>query len=211
MSQPEVRFPLGRTARLAVFASGAGSNLASLLRAFPPTASNQGALAEVALVVSDRPGCGALDLAKAAGVRTVVHPFKPDRASFEAHSGAALASERIDAIALAGFMRILSPAFTSAWRGRLLNVHPSLLPKHPGLNAVKAALAAGDRVAGCSVHWVDAGVDTGPVLAQAELAVLEGDTEASLHDRIRALEHRLYPATLQSLFAGAFEDQRGRL
>lgn len=207
MHRPEAKFPLGRVANLAVFASGAGSNLQSLLAAFPHQSAAD-ALGRVMLVVSDRPEAGALELARIASVPTLAQSFKPSRAHFEAVIQDALQQASIDLVLLAGFMRILSGSFTDAWRGRLLNIHPSLLPAHPGLHAVAAALQAGDFESGCTVHLVDAGVDTGPVLAQARVPIAQDDTEATLHARIRTAEHGLYPQTVRRLLEGAFETQR---
>lgn len=197
-------FPLGRPARVAVFASGRGSNLAALLAAFPPmpaTASGAGD-ASVALVISDRPDAGALEVARAVGVTAVHLPFGRDRAAFEVAAQHELDGHRIDLIALAGFMRILSPGFTATWRGRLLNVHPSLLPDFPGLHAVRQALAAGVDRTGCTVHFVDAGVDTGPAIERRSVRVLSGDDENTLQARIQAAEHLAYPAAVRAVLRG---------
>jgi len=201
------RFPLGRTARLAVFASGRGSNLAALLAAFPPVpeaaAADEAATeASVALVVCDRAEAGALALARAAGVPAAHLPFGRDRTSFEAAAQRELERHRIDLIALAGFMRILSPGFAAAWRGRLLNIHPSLLPAFPGLHAVRQALAAGVDRSGCTVHFVDAGVDTGPAIERRDVPVLRGDDEDALQARIQAEEHLAYPAAVRAVLRG---------
>jgi phosphoribosylglycinamide formyltransferase 1 len=196
----------GRPARLAVFASGRGSNLAALLAAFPPFGAvrvgPEAADAAVCLVVSDRAGAGALELARAAGVTALHLPFGRDRDAFEAAAERELARAGIDLIALAGFMRILSPAFVERWAGRVLNVHPSLLPAFPGLHAVRQALEAGVSRSGCTVHLVDAGVDTGPVIAREEVPVLPDDDEATLQARIQAAEHRTYPAAVRALLRG---------
>ena len=220
-------FPLGRPARLAVFASGRGSNLAALLAAFPPQGvahgvahggatggATGGADAEgrIALVVSDRADAGALGLARAAGVEALHLPFGRDRHAFEEAAGDALARRRIDLVLLAGFMRVLSPAFVDAWRGRLLNVHPSLLPAFPGLHAVERALAAGATHAGCTVQFVDAGVDTGPVIGQRAVAVLPDDDVEALRERIQAAEHQLFPACARAVLRGErrWHDPEGR-
>jgi phosphoribosylglycinamide formyltransferase-1 len=206
-------FPLGRTARLAVFASGRGSNLAALMAAFPPAPepaagdANAAAVgtateASVALVVCDRAGAGALELARAGGVPAVHLPFGRDRASFEAAAQRELERYGIDLVALAGFMRILSPGFAAAWRGRLLNIHPSLLPDFPGLHAVRQALAAGVDRSGCTVHFVDAGVDTGPVIERRDVPVLGDDDEEALQARIQAVEHVAYPAAVRAVLRG---------
>jgi phosphoribosylglycinamide formyltransferase 1 len=194
----------GRPARLAVLASGRGSNLAALLAAFPPEATAATpADATVALVISDRREAGALALARAAGVPALHLPFGRDRAAFEAAAHEALREAAIDVVALAGFMRILSPTFVAHWHGRLLNVHPSLLPAFPGLHAVGQALAAGVHTAGCTVHFVDAGVDTGPVVVRRAVPVLPGDDEATLQARIQAAEHLAYPEAVRAVVRGA--------
>lgn len=185
-------FPLGRPARLAVFASGRGSNLASLLAAFP----KGGELGRVVLVVSNKADAPALEKARAAGVEAVYLPFAT-REAFEQGARGLLERWRVDLICLAGFMRLLSTEFVSAYAGRILNIHPSLLPAFPGLHAQRQALEAGVRETGCTVHWVDAGVDTGPVLVQRAVPVLPGDDEASLSARILAEEHRLYPEAVR--------------
>jgi len=197
-------FPLGRPARLAVFASGRGSNLAALMASFPPTRPGAAPAkdATVVLVVSDRRDAGALALARDAGVGAVHVAFGRDREGFEAAAQRELERHRVDLIALAGFMRVLSPAFAALWRGRLLNVHPSLLPAFPGLHAVRQALAAGVDRSGCTVHFVDAGVDTGPVIEQRGVPVLPGDDETTLQARIQAVEHEIYPAAVRAVLRG---------
>lgn len=211
MTDVRLRFPLGRTARIAVFASGRGSNLEALMAAFPPApkvaepdADTAGAAAEacVALVVCDRAEAGALGLARAAGVPAVHLPFGRDRDGFEAAAQRELERHGIDLIALAGFMRILSPGFAATWRGRLLNVHPSLLPSFPGLHAVRQALAAGVDRSGCTVHFVDAGVDTGPAIERRDVPVLVGDDEDALRARIQHVEHVAYPAAVRAVLRG---------
>ena len=204
MADDRPRFPLGRPARLAVFASGRGSNLAALMAAFPPVPGPATAAPEarVVVVVSDRREAGALALARGAGVSAVHLAFGRDRAGFEAAAQRELERHGVDLIALAGFMRVLSPSFTEAWRGRLVNVHPSLLPAFPGLHAVRQALAAGVDRSGCTVHFVDAGVDTGPVIERREVPVLPGDDEASLQARIQAQEHEALPAALRAVLRG---------
>jgi len=164
-------FPLGRPARLAVFASGRGTNLEALLEAFP-----QGhPLGEVVLVVSDNPEAFALERAKRRGVEAQVLPWRGRRA-FEEGALALLAERGVDAVLLAGFMRLLSPRFVVPWYGRLLNLHPSLLPDYPGLRVHERVLAAGERETGSTVHFVDQGMDTGPILLQGRVPVLPGDT-----------------------------------
>ena len=176
---------------LAVLASGSGTNLASLLDA----CANERIAARIEVVICNVPGARALERARDAGVPAVLldHKAFPDRASFDAALDAELARRGVDLVVLAGFMRMLGAAFVEEWEGRIVNVHPSLLPAFPGLAAPKQAIDAGVRVSGCTVHIVDAGQDTGPILAQAAVPVLPGDTEDSLRTRIQAQEHRLLP------------------
>jgi phosphoribosylglycinamide formyltransferase-1 len=203
---PEPVFPLGRAARLAVLASGQGSNLQALLDAFPPAGDDPDAA--VVVVVSDREGAFALERARRAGVAAQHVPYPRgadgalDRAGFERAAQAVLHEHAVDLVALAGFMRILSPAFVAHWSGRLLNVHPSLLPAHPGLHAVRQALAQGAPRTGCTVHFVDAGVDTGPVVLQRALAIAPDDDEASLQARVQREEHRAYPEAVRRVVRG---------
>ncbi|NBQ76796.1 MAG: phosphoribosylglycinamide formyltransferase, partial [Acetobacteraceae bacterium] len=136
--------------------------------------------------------------------------FKGDRAGFEAAMEAALARHGVEIIALAGFMRVLTADFVRRWEGRLINIHPSLLPAFPGLDTHARALAAGVRLHGCTVHLVTAGVDEGPILAQAAVPVLPNDTETSLAARVLAAEHQLYPAALSWLAAGHVRLEAGR-
>lgn len=187
--------------RLAVLASGRGSNLQAIL-----DARSAGLLpgVEVVAVVSDVPGAPALARADAAGVEALPIDRRgyPDRQAFEADLLLALSRRGVDAVALAGFMRLLSPRFLATFPDRVVNVHPSLLPAFPGLHAVRQALAYGVRVAGCTVHLVDEGTDTGPVLLQAAVAVEPDDTEERLAERILVEEHRLLPEALRLLAAG---------
>lgn len=193
-------FPVGRLARVAVFASGRGSNLASLLRAFPPGGDEP--LAAVRLVLSDRVNAAALERAREAGVPAMHVSFGRDRVAFETRSDALLREHAIDLVCLAGFMRVLSASFTERWEGRLLNVHPSLLPAFRGLHAQRQALAAGVHESGCTVHFVDAGVDTGHVIVQRRVQVLRGDDEASLAARILDQEHLAYPEAVRLVLRG---------
>jgi len=194
---PQGAFPLGRQARLAVLASGRGSNMLALLRAFPAT----NPLGRVALVISNIAGAEALESAQNAGVDAQYVPW-PDRAAFEEEAGRLLRDAEIDVVCLAGFMRLLSPAFVGAWAGRLVNVHPSLLPSFPGLDAHGQALRAGVAESGCSVHLVDAGVDSGPVILQRRVKVLPGDDSAALAARVLVEEHEAYPEALRRLLTG---------
>jgi phosphoribosylglycinamide formyltransferase 1 len=187
--------------RTAIFISGRGSNMAALLAA----ATEPGYPADVALVLSNRADAAGLARAAAAGVPTAVvesRAFRGDRAGFERAVEAELARHGVELVALAGFMRVLTPGFVERWQGRLVNIHPSLLPAFPGLDTHARALAAGVRLHGCTVHLVSAGVDEGPILAQAAVPVLEGDTAETLAARVLEQEHALYPAALAWLASG---------
>ncbi len=198
-------FPLGRPARLAVLASGRGTNLEALMEAFPPG----NPLGEVALVLSDNPGALALERARRRGVEAVALPWAGRRA-FEEEALALLAARRVDAVLLAGFMRLLSPRFVAPWYGRLLNIHPSLLPDYPGLRVHQRVLEAGEKETGSTVHFVDQGMDTGPILLQGRVPVLPGDTPEVLEARLLYLEHRLYPRAVRLLLLGlAFPPPEG--
>ena len=184
-------------------ASGRGSNLRAILEA----AERGECPVKVALVISDKPNAPALEIARAAGVAEVLH-LNPgdydDRQAFDAACGDAIERAGCTWIMLAGYMRILSDAFVHRFVGRIINIHPALLPAFPGANAVADALAHGVKVTGCTVHLVDEELDSGPILAQASVPVLDDDTVDSLHERIHAEEHRLYPATLKSLVEETF-------
>lgn len=190
-------FPLDRPARIAVLASGRGSNLEALLQAFGP----RDPVGRVTLVLSNRPAAGALGVARRYGVEAHHVPFAT-RDAFEREAGAVLSEAGIDLVCLAGFMRILSPDFVEALRGRLLNIHPSLLPAFRGLHAQRQALEAGAPESGCTVHFVDAGVDTGAVVVQRRVPVLPGDSERSLTERILVEEHRAYPEAVRRVLLG---------
>jgi phosphoribosylglycinamide formyltransferase-1 len=181
-------------ARLVVLASGGGSNLAALLAAHDDPAYG----ARVVGVVSDKPDAGALGLARDAGVASVVvapADFE-DRAAWNRGLAEAIAVFQPDWVVLAGFMRILAPSFVDRFAGRIVNTHPALLPSFPGAHGVRDALAYGVKVTGCTVHVVDAGVDTGPIIAQAAVPVVDGDDEASLHERIKVAERALLVETV---------------
>jgi phosphoribosylglycinamide formyltransferase-1 len=179
--------------RVAVLISGRGSNLKSLIDA------DQDAY-RIALVVSNVEDAGGLDHARAAGIPTFARSHKGlARAEFDALVDAQLRAHDIEAVALAGYMRILSPGFVEGWAGRMINIHPSLLPLYKGLDTHARAIAAGDAAGGCSVHLVTAGLDEGPVLAQARVPILPGDTPEALAARVLVEEHRLYPRALADL------------
>ncbi|WP_198377551.1 phosphoribosylglycinamide formyltransferase [Neoroseomonas rubea] len=196
-------------ARVAVLISGRGSNMAALLAA----AEDPAYPAEIALVLSNRADAAGLAHAAARGVPTAVvesRAYRGDRAAFEAAMEAEIARHGARIIALAGFMRVLTEGFVTRWEGRMINVHPSLLPAFPGLDTHERALAAGVRLHGCTVHLVTAGVDEGPILAQAAVPVLPGDDAASLAARVLDQEHRIYPAALGWLAAGRVRLADGR-
>jgi phosphoribosylglycinamide formyltransferase-1 len=187
--------------RLAVLVSGSGTNLQALLDAEQAGRLAPGA---IAVVVSNRPGVPALQRAEAAGKPAVCvdHRAHAGREAFEDALRGALRAHAVEAVVLAGFMRILGPRLLAAFPHRIVNTHPSLLPAFPGVDAVAQALAHGVKVTGCTVHFVDAGVDTGPIIAQACVPVLDGDDEQILHARIRAQEHALLPEVARMLAAG---------
>ncbi len=184
--------------RVAVLISGAGSNMAALIDA----AALAGVPFEVVLVLSNRPDAGGLALAEKRGVPTAVvdhAPFGRDRTAHEQAIQTALEAHGVEVVALAGYMRLLTPFLVGRWAGRMLNIHPSLLPKYPGLDTHARALAAGDTEAGCTVHLVTEGVDEGPLLGQARVPIQPDDTPASLARRVLAAEHQLYPRALADL------------
>ncbi|MGZ9812447.1 phosphoribosylglycinamide formyltransferase [Pseudoroseicyclus sp. H15] len=192
--------PERRPARVAILISGSGSNMVALADSM-----NGGHPAKPVLVVSNRSDAGGLQKAEARGIRTAVidhRPFLGDRAAFEAALTERLESAEPDVICLAGFMRVLTPAFIDAWSGRMLNIHPSLLPKYRGLDTHARALSAGDAEHGCTVHEVTAELDGGPILGQARLAIAPGETPDELAARVLPLEHRLYPAVLRRFVSG---------
>jgi phosphoribosylglycinamide formyltransferase-1 len=183
--------------RFAALVSGRGTNLQALLDA--PLAP-----AEIAVVVSNRPDAYALERARAAGVPAIVvdHKAHASRDAFEAALLDVLAAHRVEAVVLAGFMRILGARFVDAFPLRIVNTHPALLPAFPGVDAAAQAIAHGVKLAGVTVHFVDGGVDTGPIIAQRAVPVLPDDDAASLHHRIQREEHRLLPRVVQALAAG---------
>lgn len=182
------------THRLVVLISGSGTNLQAIMDAV-----DRGELgAKIALVLSNRADAGGLERARRAGLPTAVvsHRDYPDRESFDRAMIEAIDPVRPDTLALAGFMRILTPVFVSRYRGRMLNIHPSLLPRYPGLHTHARALENGDREHGCSIHFVTEELDGGPVVAQAPVPVYANDTEETLSKRVQSLEHVLYPLVL---------------
>jgi phosphoribosylglycinamide formyltransferase-1 len=187
--------------KTAVLASGSGTNLQSLIDHW-----QKGALApaELAVVGVNVPGCQALSRAEQAGIPTFVlsHKSFGSREEFDHALVAELRGRGIELVVLAGFMRVLTPTFLDAFSNRVINIHPALLPAFPGTHAQKQALDYGVQLSGCTVHFVDAGTDTGPIIAQAAVPVLPGDDEQSLGRRILAEEHRLLPAVVAAVAAG---------
>ncbi|MFN3211624.1 MAG: phosphoribosylglycinamide formyltransferase [Henriciella sp.] len=178
--------------RTAILISGRGTNMSAILEA----ASAADYPISPVIVLSNRPEAAGLEHASEAGTNTIVvdhKAFGKDREAFERAMQATLLDHNVEMIILAGFMRILTPWFVNLWSGRMINIHPSLLPKYPGLNTHQRAIDAADKEAGCSVHWVTEGVDEGDVIAQARVPVLPDDTADSLAARVLPAEHMLYP------------------
>lgn len=186
--------------RLGVLISGRGSNLQSLIDHF----SKPGALAEICIVISNKADAYGLVRAKAAGlpVLTIDHRAYADRTQFDAALDAALRDARIDLVCLAGFMRLLTTGFVEAWRDRMINIHPSLLPSFKGLHTHARAIEAGMRIVGCTVHYVRSEMDEGPILVQAAVPVLADDDEDRLAARVLEAEHRCYPAAIRLIAEG---------
>jgi formyltetrahydrofolate-dependent phosphoribosylglycinamide formyltransferase len=187
--------------RLGILISGRGSNMEALLKA----AQDPACPFEAVLVLSNKPEAAGLEKARSFGVpaKAIDHkPFGKDRESFERAVDAELKAGNVQLIALAGFMRVLTPWFVNEWTGRLINIHPSLLPKYPGVDTHQRCLEAGDLVHGCTVHQVTAGVDEGPAIGSAEIDVRPGDTEDTLAARLLKAEHLLYPRCLAAVAQG---------
>jgi phosphoribosylglycinamide formyltransferase-1 len=199
--------------RVAVLISGRGSNMTALIEA----AEAKDYPAQITLVVSNRPDALGLTRARAAGIATAVvdHTlFGEDREAFERALDGELRTQRIDLVCLAGFMRRLTPWFVARWSGRMLNIHPSLLPQFKGLHTHRRAIEAGAKRHGATVHFVVPEVDAGPIVAQDSVAVREGDTEETLAERVLEVEHRIYPRALRAVAEGraslAFSGEEGR-
>jgi phosphoribosylglycinamide formyltransferase-1 len=193
-------FAMTTRKRVAILVSGRGANMAALITA----AKRRDYPADIALVLSNRPQAPALGRARAEGIatETVDHTeYGKDREAFERALQAVLETHRIEIVCLAGFMRLVTPWLVSRWNGRMLNIHPALLPAFRGLNTHERALEAGVKIHGATVHFVVPEVDCGPIVAQAAVPVLDGDTPDTLADRVLAVELRLYPLTL-ALVAG---------
>ena len=195
--------------RVAVLISGRGSNMTSLIEAarapdYPAT---------IDVVLSNRPDAAGLERARAAGIEALAidHRGFPDRESFEQALDEALTGRSIDLVCLAGFMRVLTPGFVERWAGRMLNIHPSLLPLFRGTQTHERALGEGVLVHGCTVHFVVPEIDAGPIVAQAAVPVTPGDTPESLAARVLAQEHVLYPMALRMVCSGEARLQNGRV
>ena len=190
---------------IVILISGRGSNMEALLEARLP--------ARIAAVISNNPQARGLGTAQSRGIATAVvdHRAFPDRAAFDAALGAEIDRHRPDLVVLAGFMRILTEPFIARYRGRLINIHPSLLPTFTGLDTHRRALAAGVQIHGCTVHFVAPEVDSGPIIAQAAVPVLPGDTEEQLAARVLAEEHRIYPQAVRWFIEGKLKLEDGRV
>ena len=186
--------------KVGVLASGRGSNLTALIEA----AADPAYPAEIALVIVNIRGAAALARAEAAGIpaKVIEHRAFDTRAGFDAALDAALRVAKVELVCLAGFMRLLTPKFVEAWRDRIINIHPSLLPAFPGLDTHARVLAAGVKITGCTVHFVRHETDSGPILAQAAVPVLPGDTADTLAARVLEAEHRIYPLALKLVAEG---------
>jgi phosphoribosylglycinamide formyltransferase-1 len=183
--------------RVAILISGRGSNMAALIKA----ASDASFPAEIALVVSNRAQAAGLAFAREAGTKAAVveHTRCSEREAFERAIQDILLAERIDLVCLSGFMRLLTPSFVGQWSGRMLNIHPALLPAFRGLHTHERALAAGVKIHGATAHFVVPEMDAGPIVAQAAVPVLEDDTPETLAQRVLVAEHRIYPLALRLL------------
>ena len=189
-----------RKERLGILCSGRGSNLASIIEAV-----ERGDIpAEIAVVIADKADAYALERAREKGIPAVpvIYRDYPERADFERALLKKLQAHGVTLVVLAGFMRILSPIFVHAYTGRILNIHPALLPSFPGAHAHRDALAYGVKLSGCTVHFVDEGMDSGPIIMQAAVPVLEGDTEETLAARVLEQEHRIFPASIKLYVEG---------
>lgn len=195
--------------RVGILISGRGSNMMSLIEA----SNAPGYPAQIAIVISNRPEAAGLARARDAGIEAIGldHRAFTTRDAFDEAMHAALMTARVEIVCSAGFMRILSSRFVERWRDRLLNIHPSLLPLFKGLHPQRQALEAGVKISGCSVHFVRPEMDSGPIVAQAAVPVLEGDTEATLEARILQAEHVLYPSALRLVADGQVRIEHERV
>jgi phosphoribosylglycinamide formyltransferase 1 len=198
--------------RVAVLISGRGSNMAALIEA----ARDASFPAAVVLVLSNRPAAAGLGLARTSSIATAVvdhATYGQDREAFERKMQEMLEAHRVELICLAGFMRLLTPSFVRRWQGRMINIHPALLPAFKGLDTHQRALAAGVKIHGASVHFVVPDMDAGPIIVQGAIGVRDDDSAATLAARVLAIEHRIYPAALALLAAGRIKivDERCRI
>ena len=191
---------MSKLLRIGVLASGGGTNLQAII-----DRCQDGSLAaEIAVVLTNNPGAGALDRAAKAGIKTLCinHRDFSQREDFDNAVVNALQNEKVDLVVLAGFMRIITQTFIDAFPERVINIHPALLPAFPGLHVQQQAIDYGARFSGCTVHFVDGGVDTGPIIIQAVVPVLQNDTEVTLSARILEQEHEIYPQAIQLIAEG---------
>ena len=194
--------------RIGVLLSGRGSNFEALAQ----SAAAGRIPAEIAIVVSNREGAPGIQRAQARGIRTHVIPSKGlEREAYDRQVAAVLNEAKVDLICLAGYMRLLSPFFVAAFPNRILNIHPSLLPSFPGLESQRQALEYGVKFAGCTVHFVDENLDAGPIVLQAAVPVMDGDTEATLSDKILKEEHRIYSEAVRIVLEGKFKIEGRRV
>lgn len=198
-----------RKLKLGVQISGRGSNLQALIDA----CAQENFPAEIVLVISNIEGVEGLAKAQAANIPTLTIPHKsfPDKEAFEAAIDDAHQKAGVELICLAGFMRVISPYLISRWRGRMINIHPSLLPAFPGLHTHQRAIDSGALFAGCTVHYVEEEVDAGAIIVQAPVPIKPGDTESELAARVLALEHKLYPYAVQLIACGFIRYQGGKI
>ena len=190
------------TKRIGILLSGRGSNFEALADS---VAAGRIPDAEIAIVISHREGAPGIERARARGIDARVIPSKGlEREAYDRHVVAALQEKKVDLVCLAGYMRLLSPYFVQAFRGRILNIHPSLLPAFPGLESQRQALEHGAKFAGCTVHFVDENLDAGPIILQAAVPIRDDDTVDSLSERILAEEHRIYSQAVRIVLEGSF-------
>ena len=196
------------TLSLAILISGRGSNMRAIHQAIQGKKLD----ARIALLLSDQENAAGIAYAKQHGLPTAVLPKHPGekRVEYDRRMIQEIETRGVDFVVLAGFMRLLSPEFVKFYEGRLINIHPSLLPKYPGLSAQRQALEAGEKISGCTVHFVDEGCDSGPIIAQRKVPVLPGDDEHSLSERILEQEHQLYPEVLQRFAEGKIKIPRSK-
>jgi phosphoribosylglycinamide formyltransferase-1 len=195
--------------RVAILISGRGSNMVALIEA----AKDENYPAEIVLVISNRPDAAGIALARSYGIATTIvdhADYGKDREAFERALQSVLEGSRIEIVCLAGFLRLFSPWFVTRWQGRMLNIHPALLPAFKGLHTHAQALAAGAKIHGATVHFVSPEMDAGPIVIQGEVPVRDGDSAETLGRRVLAVEHRIYPLALKWLAEGSLSVSNGR-